>query len=97
MNEARASCEDARKILEPLWRQNPELHGNWLARINLVAADIAGAEQAEQACAFARQALAVAYDPALKHDAQQLIDQFCPPANHQPPIPNPQSPTAPRS
>jgi tetratricopeptide (TPR) repeat protein len=77
MKEAEDACDEARAILEPLWRQNPELHGNQLAKINLLAAILAGPERPKDACEFARQALAAAYDPELKESAQQLIDQFC--------------------
>jgi tetratricopeptide (TPR) repeat protein len=77
MKEAERSCGEARAILEPLWRQNPELHGNQFARINLLAARLAGPERPKDACDFARQALTAAYDAGLKHAAQELIDQLC--------------------
>jgi len=78
MKEAKESCSEARAILEPLWQQNPELHGNQMARINIAAAGLAGAKQ-EEACRFARQALDMAYNAAIRQYAQTLIDQFCPP------------------
>ena len=79
MKEAEKSNGEARAIFEPLWRENPELHGNQMAEINIVAARLAGPDQAKEACQFARQALEAAYDPAMKQSAQKLIDQFCPP------------------
>ena len=84
MKEAAGSNGEARAILEPLWCQNPELHGNQLAKINLVAARLASPDRPNDACKFARQALAAAYDPALKQYAQDLIDQFCQPPPQEP-------------
>jgi tetratricopeptide (TPR) repeat protein len=79
LKEAGDSCGEARAILEPLWRQRPELYGNGLARINILDALLSGRKQAREACQFARQALAAAFDLALKQSAQKLIDQFCSP------------------
>jgi tetratricopeptide (TPR) repeat protein len=79
LKDAEQFCGEARAILEPLWQHNPELHGNQLARINLLDAQLAGPEQAKEACQSARQAFAVAYDAELKEAAQKLIDQFCAP------------------
>jgi tetratricopeptide (TPR) repeat protein len=74
---AQDGCRQAIAILEPLWKENRQLHGNGLARAKILAAMLAGHGQPDHGCTFAREALAAAYDAALKKNAQKLIDQFC--------------------
>ena len=80
IDEAKASGSEAEQILDPLWQENPEVHGNRMARTLWTRARIAEAAKApaSEACALARRALAAAYDSALKESIQQLIDRLCP-------------------
>jgi tetratricopeptide (TPR) repeat protein len=79
IQEVETHAFEAEHILDPLWQENPELHGNQMARILWTRAQVCDAsnEPTSEACALARRALAAAYDPALKQAIQQLIDRLC--------------------
>jgi len=77
MIEADQACEEAQRILEPLWQRNPEVHGDRMAQIFLVRADLCGPTRNDVACEYARRALGAAYAADLKKDAQELMDRFC--------------------
>jgi tetratricopeptide (TPR) repeat protein len=78
--QAEGTCAEAHDILEPFSKINPALHGNNLARIDLLGAMLCS-ERAEDACRFAREALAAARNAALEQQAQELVDRFCPPSD----------------
>ena len=79
IQEAERHAFEAGEILDPLWRVNPELHGNQMAKILWMRALVSEASKgpAVETCAFARRALAAAYDPALKQDIQGLVNRVC--------------------
>jgi hypothetical protein len=62
-----------------LWRVNPEVHGDQMAKIWWMRALLCLGlqEPSTDACALARRAFAAAYDPGLKQGIQQLIDRLC--------------------
>jgi tetratricopeptide (TPR) repeat protein len=77
MKEAEESCTEAQAICEPLWHQQPELHGNLMARIFLLRALLASADRQDEACNYARRGLDAAFDPNLKAQLQQMVKTFC--------------------
>ena len=77
MKEAEESCSEAQAICEPLWHQQPELHGNLMARIFCLRALLAGTDRQDDACNYARRGLDAAFDPDLKAQLQQMADTFC--------------------
>jgi hypothetical protein len=79
MQEAEQACSEAERILGPLWRANPELHGNQMARILRTRA-LLYEERGEpgEACALARRGLVAAYDPDVRQSIQQIIDRLLP-------------------
>jgi hypothetical protein len=69
---------EAERIIDPLWKANPDLHGNLVARILGMRALVAEARQQHgAACVFARRALAAAYDSVLKQGIEKDIDRLC--------------------
>jgi hypothetical protein len=76
IEEARKFGVGAYAIFEPLWRKQPELHGNQMARILSLRALLA--ERKDEACDYARRGFGAASDPALKKTLQIFLDQYCP-------------------
>ncbi len=78
--EAGARASEAEDILDPLWRQNPAVHGDSMARVLLTGAFVAEANgrSASASCALAQRALEASYDPVLQRTIRELIDRLCP-------------------
>ena len=66
-------------MLEPLWKANPEVHGDQMGKTYWTRALVREqqGEPPEAICADARRALAVAYAPAIKQGVQPIIDRHC--------------------
>ena len=78
MKEAENANGEAETLIEPLWRANPTVHGDLLARILMLRAG--GYETEPESPAYdlatVRRALSVSYDPDFKTWIQDLIDDF---------------------
>ena len=80
--EAKAQVSEAESILDLFWQANPEVHGDLMARILWTHALVREAtKEPVEACAFARRALAAAWDPRLREFIQPLIDRLDPPTD----------------
>lgn len=75
MEQAEQATGEATQILDPLWRANPTVHGNQMARILLLRAVICGL--GGDGCALGRQAWDAAYEPTLKQTIQKWLDENC--------------------
>jgi len=75
---AMAQVAEAERILDPLWRANPVLNGDQMARVLAVRAEIcqSATNSGTEARTFAERALTAAQDPALKDEIQLLIDSL---------------------
>jgi tetratricopeptide (TPR) repeat protein len=79
MQEAGQASGEAERILDPLWRANPELYGDTMAKILWTRALITEARgEPGEACALARRGLGAAYDPDVRQSIQQIIDHLAP-------------------
>jgi tetratricopeptide (TPR) repeat protein len=78
-DEAQRMCRDAESILRPLWNANPTVHGDLMARILCILADVLVEREgsSEEACRLACEALRIAYDPKLQTVIQKLIARSC--------------------
>jgi hypothetical protein len=79
MKEAEERCLEGERLLEPLWHTNPEVHGDLMARILYVRAQLCGplGMSEKDARAVARRAFAAAYYPDIKESARALLGKFC--------------------
>jgi tetratricopeptide (TPR) repeat protein len=73
--KAAESSKEAEGILEPIWRKQPVLYGDQMARIYAIHALLS--ESKEEACRFARRASEAAGDTKFKGVALTLIRRFC--------------------
>ena len=74
--EAGRASAEAQEILEPLWQRNPEAHGDQMARIWWTAGNLLPPEQAPKAIDLYRHALDAAYDPSLREQIQNRINEL---------------------
>jgi tetratricopeptide (TPR) repeat protein len=77
MKEAEEYCGAGQAICEPLWRQQPEVYGNLMARIFLLQARLASTDRPGEACDYARGGIEAAFDAVLKQELQSMVDRFC--------------------
>jgi tetratricopeptide (TPR) repeat protein len=83
---AAAHASEAERLLDPLWRANPALYGDEMARVLATRAQIcesimgSGAE----ARTFAKRAFEAALDPSFKEEIQLLIESVRSEQTHQP-------------
>jgi tetratricopeptide (TPR) repeat protein len=69
---------DAETILRPCWAKNRDLHGDMMGKILRAQADLCGEQgQTARACEVAREALGMAYAPALRAKIEQAIARWC--------------------
>jgi tetratricopeptide (TPR) repeat protein len=73
---ATAQAAEAERLLDPLWRANPALYGDQMARVLAIRAQICESimSSSAEASAFAQRAFAAAQDPALKEEIRLLIE-----------------------
>jgi hypothetical protein len=78
--DAKGSCDEAEKILEPLSKFSPQTAGELLAKVLWTRALLAKplGEPIADACGFARRALNAAITQSSKQGIQALVDELCP-------------------
>jgi tetratricopeptide (TPR) repeat protein len=79
MEKAWDYCREAESVLEPLWHTDPKLHGDEMSRILCTHALLClqSGNSREEACAFARRALAAAHQPDAKQSVDTLVGRIC--------------------